>query len=308
MVKPNFVIVGAAKAGTTSLRYYLAQHPAIFMSDSKEPEYFAYKDTGAEFSGPGDKEAHGLVVSRAEDYDRLFANARSDQIAGEASTIYLYNHAAARNMAEFNPEMKIIAVLRNPTDRAWSHFVYLMNQLARWGVKDYERYANFRDCVEQEAARIKANWGPDWHFCERGRYLEQLRRIFECFPRKQVKVFLYDDLKRDALGVVKEIIRFLGVDDRFEPDVATRLNVARQKGIPRETFLHRVSGALRVRSFMGVPIARWVPRRLKESAHGAMYFSPAFEPDLRKELVSGFSGETLTVEQLIERDLTMWRE
>ncbi len=196
------------------------------MSAAKEPEYFAYKDSGADFSGPGDKEAHRFVVRREEEYRDLFSGAGASQVVGEASTIYLYNHDAAKNIRNFNPEMKIIAVLRNPTDRAWSHFVYLLKHLATVGVKDVEKYGSFRDAIDQEDGRIAENWGPDWHFVNRGRYATQLARYYALFPADNLRVYLFDDLKRDALGVVKDIFRFLRVDDGFEPDVSNRLNVA----------------------------------------------------------------------------------
>lgn len=306
MVKPNFLIVGAAKAGTTSLHYYLDQHPDIFLSDAKEPEYFAYKDGGADFVGPGDEHAHRFVVRRLDAYLDLFATSGASKVVGEASTIYLYNRYAAENIRQFNPEMKIIAILRDPTDRAWSHFKYLLSQLSAAGVRDVGQYADFRDAVIQEAKRVRGNWGPDWHFINRGRYVGQLSRFYARFPPGQIKVYLYDDLKSDALRVVKDIFRFVGVDDGFDPDVSTRLNAAAPKGIPRATALRGLANAMGRWSAAGA-LVRVLPQRIKDRARGSLYLKPTFDPKLRREISDGFQTELLELEGLIGRDLARWR-
>lgn len=127
MTLPNFLIIGAAKAGTTSLYHYLAQHPQIYMSPIKEPNFFALEERCVDFRGPGDHlYIKQFSVTELERYRSLFQGVTHEQAVGEASPLYLYSPVAPARSHRYVPEMKLIAILRHPVDRAYSAFLHLL--------------------------------------------------------------------------------------------------------------------------------------------------------------------------------------
>ena len=210
---PNFLIIGAAKAGTTSLYDYLNQHPQIYMSPIKEPRFFALEGEKLDFRGP----AQGInqtSVTTWEQYCQLFQEATTEKAIGEASTIYLSNPKAPHRIKHYLPEVKLIAILRDPAERAFSSYVHL--------VRDGYENLSFTEAVEAEPTRIKENWQPLWYYKERGFYYEQLQKYFAIFKPEQIKIYLYEDLAVDSTAVIQDLSRFLGVDDSFTPDLTRK--------------------------------------------------------------------------------------
>lgn len=209
MTLPNFIVIGAAKAGTTALYWYLAEHPAVFMSPVKETNYFAY---GVDSDGRllyGEPEQHAFPVKTLAEYEQLFAEAGPARAIGEASPIYLECPQAAQRIRALLPAVEIICSIRHPVDRAYSDYVMYLRHRGR-------ALEPSRDLTTTAA------WAqPDSHWMRIGRYHEQLSRYFEAFPRSQVHVFLFDDLKQSPLRVVQEVYQLLDVDPRFVPDLGT---------------------------------------------------------------------------------------
>ncbi|MGH9894035.1 MAG: sulfotransferase, partial [bacterium] len=168
---PNFIVIGAAKAGTTALYWYLAEHPAVFMSAVKETNYFAY---GLDAHGQllyGDPEVHRFPVKSLPEYEELFAEAGDAVAIGEASPIYLECPQAANRIRELLPATRLICSLRHPVDRAYS---------------DYQMYLRRRGRRFDPARDLRADsvWArPDSRWMRIGRYHEQLKRYFDAFPR-----------------------------------------------------------------------------------------------------------------------------
>ena len=166
---PNFLIIGAAKAGTTSLYRYLEQHPEVYMSPVKEPKFFALGGERLDYRGPGDEaRMRGASVTSLEDYRELFRGVSTETAVGEASTLYLYSERAAARIKHHVPDVKLIAVLRNPVDRAYSDFLHLV----RDGI---EPLTDFPQALEAEESRIRSRWAPMWHYRRRGFYHPQLK-------------------------------------------------------------------------------------------------------------------------------------
>src|SRR6185312_3684389 len=167
---PNLLIVGAAKAGTTSLHALINRHPAAFMSELKEPRFFAYEGERPEaFGGP---DAHILIssiVKTRSEYERLFAGVTDERVVGESSPAYLYSPVAATRIRETIPDAKIIVVLRDPAERAYSHWVD--NVGSGWEpVHDFARALDLYD------ERCRQNWWRKWDYIGHGYYAEQLER------------------------------------------------------------------------------------------------------------------------------------
>ena len=299
MTLPNFLIIGAAKAGTTSLYRYLEQHPDVFMSELKEPRFFALENDPLDYHGPNDPSAH-CEYKTLEAYTTLFSGVAHETAIGEASTLYLYHPDAAGRIRHYVPDMKLIAVLRHPVEQAYSNFVFLRRD-------GREPSEDFREAVGLEEHRVKQlRWGPLWHYTGRGFYGEQLERYFALFDRSQIRVILYENLRRDPVAVCQEIFGFLGITQDFTPDVSVDWNVS---GIPRSRQLHRfLLEPKRLRTALG--------RLLPEASKRRISFwlqqqnlapAPALDPALRRELCEVFRDDVTRLEGLIERDLSSWK-
>ncbi len=248
---PNFLIIGAAKSGTTSLFRYLGQHPEVFASRVKEPGFFAFEGQQVEFRGPGDASRNRSAVTCLREYQKLFESAGAAQARGEASVVYLYDGQAAGRIRQYVPQMRLIVMLRNPIERAFSNYLHLV----RDGREPFNSFATALDAEEQ---RIADRWQYLWHYRRLGCYAEQLQRYYDLFPADQIAVFTHDEFCRQPQQVLERIFRFLDVDPTFQVDTTMKYNVA---GRPRSqrvhNFLKQPSTAKRV-------LRHLVPDRLRQ--------------------------------------------
>jgi Sulfotransferase family len=203
---PDFLILGAPKAGTTALHAALAGHPGLVLSSPKEPKYFLCGGAPAPlYRGPGDAHSRREWIWRRDDYTRLFASARSGQLCGESTPLYLRDIDAIRRIATELPNARLIAVLRDPVDRAYSNWMHL------W-VDGMEPVADVVTACELESDRIDAGWAPFWRYVELGKYGEQLSRLYDHFDHKQVLLLRYRDLVDEPAPTLNRVCRFLGVE------------------------------------------------------------------------------------------------
>jgi hypothetical protein len=287
---PNFIVIGGAKAGTTALYWYLAEHPAVFMSPVKETNYFAY---GVDAEGRllyGDPEHHAFPVKTLEEYEQLFAAAAHAQAIGEASPIYLECPPAAQRIRALLPAVRLICALRHPVERAYSDYLMFLRSRGR----------RFDPAVELSP---DATWArPDSHWMRISRYAEPLERYLHAFPRTQLHVLLFDDLKRHPLQAVQAVYRFLEVDPEFVPDLNTPHNVG---GIPASRVLEGflTSRALRaaVQPWIPVRAVNWVRRLRTRNLRAAPL--PA---ELKRELTEHFRDDIVKTSELIGCGLEHW--
>lgn len=192
--KVDFIICGAQKSGTTALYEYLKEHPEICMPLQKELHFF-------------DKESH---FSRDKpdytEYHNLFFPRPPNRLLGEATPIYMYWQSAPRRIRDYNRHMKLIVLLRNPIERAFSHWNMERSRVAE--------SLSFEEALQQEDARCKAAL-PEQHrvysYVDRGFYLLQLKRLWRYFPQDQILVLKAEDLKNEPQPVLGQIWNFLGV-------------------------------------------------------------------------------------------------
>jgi hypothetical protein len=273
MSLPNFLIIGAAKAGTTSLYHYLGQHPDVFMSPIKEPNYFTDEDLVPA----------GAIRSR-RDYERLFAGADGQHALGEATVRYLNCVAGVDRIHHDLPGVMLIVSLRQPADRAYSSYLGFC--------------AGGAEIRSPEEALQPGNYSFEASF-----YYPRLRRYFDRFPDEQIKVILFDDLIARPLEVVRELFRFLHVDPDFAPDTAVRHNAA---VVPRFAALNRAAAA-------AFGVARpFVPLWLRSKALGVRLRRPLLHkadpisPALRQRLTDQYRDDIIATGELIGRDLSAW--
>ena len=231
MVKPNFLIVGAAKAGTTSLYYYLNQHPEIQMSKVKEPFFFAYmNDPNVTFRSGDNPE----IITSSSEYEKLYDLSANHKVLGESSTWYLYLYEKTiKNIKEYyeNVEPKIIVFLRNPIERCWSH--YQMNVDNGWE----DSTKTFEEVIEPKIIkqRLSNSWAPTYDYIGYGMYYEQVNAYIKNFSN--VKIFLFDEFIKNRENVFLEIFNFLGIDNEFKPNTKVKYNFS---GNPKNKFLNYI--------------------------------------------------------------------
>jgi len=228
---PNFLVIGAAKAGTTALYHYLQQHPQIYMSPIKETNFFALEGETPNFGGPGSEEQiNRYSIAKLEEYQALFQEVNKEIAIGEVSPFYLYHPQAPERIKHYIKDVKLIAILRNPVDRAYASFMQMIRD-------SRESITNFSEALQAEKERIERNWDWIWHYQAMGFYYSQLSSYFEMFDRKQIRVYLYEDWHVSNIRILQDIFIFLDVDESFVPDMSVKPNVS---GIPKNQALHKL--------------------------------------------------------------------
>ncbi len=192
--KVDFLICGAQKAGTSALASYLDEHPEICLADAKELHFFDNEDL-----------FQSVFLDYAM-YHCAFNPKPSHKLLGEATPIYMYWYTAPRRMWEYNPNLKLIVILRNPITRAYSHW----NMQRSRGIEPL----SFWEAIQREKERCREAL-PYQHrlysYVDRGFYSEQLRRLWFYFPRDQVLVLRAEELRKSPLGSLEKVCGFLGI-------------------------------------------------------------------------------------------------
>jgi len=299
---PTFLLIGTAKAGTTSLYHYLRQHPDVFMPEVKEPRYFAYVDDPPAMVGPGDAASNqeSGAVYTLDEYRALFPDSPEVSAVGEASVNYLYSETAPVRIHEQLPDVHLIAILRNPIDRAYSHYLHLLRA-------GREPLQDFRMALEAEEERRREGWEWSWHYTQMGFYHEQLSRYLEYFDREQLSIYLFDEFKDDNLGVTRDIYRTLGVDEAFQPsDSITHAKT----GVPIsdwfQSFILNPDHSLRRAARMVLPEP--VRTRGMKVLQNLNLSKPSMAPAVRSMLAERFADDVHRLEALLDRDLSHWLE
>lgn len=283
---PNFFIVGAAKSGTTSLCSYLNQHPEIFLPPTtKEPHYF------------GQYKPKGCHIKSYPEYIDLFKNSGDSKAIGEGSTGYLYSPDAPQTIKRTFPTSKIIIVLRNPVDRAYSLYWH--------HVRDRTEHLSFEDALRAEKERIDAGWPFGFHHINSGLYSEQVKRYQEKFDKNSIKVILFDDFKNHPLKIIRECFLSLEVNPNFTPK---QLAAQNKSGPPRSNALAKLlTNKTRLKSL----IFRLFPKRLKLRLKLKIRDLNASPPphmnqETRAYLEDIFKDDIRLLEKQINRDLSHW--
>jgi sulfotransferase family protein len=205
MPLPDFLIAGVPKAGTTALHAALVPHPQLFLPPVKEPKFFLSDGPPPVTGGPGDVQTYQEHVWRQEDYEALFDPAPPGALLGEATPFYLHDLDAHDRIKSLVPSARLILLLRDPVDRAHSNWTHLWNA-------GLEPEADFLTACRAEPARKAAGWAAFWHYVDLGRYGHQVQHLYRHFPREQVLLLRYRDLKDAPAATLDRVCAFLGVD------------------------------------------------------------------------------------------------
>ena len=310
---PNFFVVGTGKAGTTSLHDYLGQHPQIYMSPVKEPSYFASEIRAANLSEQFQRHVQkqtaelpkrlndglpvkplGWLAFEWEDYLRLFQGVRDETAIGDASASYLWSESAAQNIWARVPEARIVMILRDPAERAFSHYLH---QLAVGLTR-----SSFREHIEACARGGHRTIGTLYPFLEIGLYHHQVKRYLERFPRDHIRIYWYEEDWQQPARMLADLFAFLGVDPAFQPDTS-------QKRLERRA--PRLAGLSYFLKKYNVwyPLRAMVPARLRPSLKKAAFRrgkSLTMDPKDRQYLVDYYREDILQLATLLDRDLSGW--
>lgn len=306
---PNLFVVGAMKAGTTTLYRYLAGHPDIFMSPVKEPHHFCvdveigrlaprYREASAGLDayldGPMDRERHMAYVPERGRYLRLFRDAGGRRWRGEASPSYLLSERAPAEIRAASPDARVVILLRDPVDRALSHYrMDLGGGIVR---------ASFAEAVRADRRAEGMGYPTESLYLAMGMYARQVRRWMEAFPAGHVRVHLFDDLRARPHAVTADLAAFLGVDPAGFRAAAEHQNRA---AAPRWVLVNWVLH----HSGLKTMVRRLAPRAVLRAGKRMWYRKPAgatASPQTRAELRALFAPDVAELSALIGRDLSHW--
>lgn len=303
MTLPNFLVIGAAKSGTTSLMQYLDQHPEVFMCPVKT-QFFDLDRDPTRFCGSNKvSERRGFIITKLAEYEALFKAAGEAIAIGETCDVYLSSEEAAQRIHHYIPHVKLIAVLRQPADRAFSAYTHML--------RDVKETLSFADALAQEPQRITENYSPSWHYRRRGFYYEQIKMYLDLFGPEQLRVYLYDDLCNDVHGLMRDAFQFLGVDPNHQVDNSIRYNVS---GLPRSKMVHAIHDLIAkpnrlkalVKTFIPTHRIRPIGRRFKNRLRMRNLQKPELPAELRQSLTEDFREDILKLQNVLQRDLSMW--
>jgi hypothetical protein len=301
MALPDFFVIGAPKAGTTALHAALAQHPRLFMSPVKEPKFFLCDGPPPDHGGPGDAHSYREWVWRPEEYGRLFDGAPAGTLRGESTPFYLADPAAHRRIRAAVPDARLIVILRDPVDRAYSNWAHL------WA-DGLETIGDFLTACAEEPRRAAAGWAPIWRYVETGLYGQQLRHLYRLFPRRQVHLIRYLSLVDEPGTTLDGVCRFLGVDDGVLTEAPAR-NLGGY--VPPTLYTQALRTALRYGADVGSHFPPRVWRKASLPLQWLIQRTPQHRPELapddRAKLIQYFDEDIAIVEEETGWDLETWR-
>ena len=300
MALPDFLVIGAPKAGSTALHTALAQHPALYMSTVKEPKFFLTDGPPPGRGGPGDVQTYREHVWRRSDYEALFDAAPPGALRGESTPLYLHDPQAQQRIHDLIPRAKLIAVLRDPVERAHSNWTHL------WSA-GLEPIDDFVRACEEEPRRVEAGWASFWHYISLGKYGEQLEYLYRLFPREQVLTVRYLSMVDSPAQTLDRICQFLGV----APGILTTLPRENVTAHPVMTRRRRaIARTLRVAAAAGEYLPGEHTTRLKDSLeHMLQRSAPPRQPltwDEREQVLPKFEADIRLLEQVTGEDFSFW--
>ena len=322
MNRPNFIIIGAAKGGTTALHNYLGQHPDIFVTRKKEPKFFTFYGDGVQDASIPDErfDVEGRrryeyikagSICDLETYHALFDEVSEETAIGESSPMYLYCPDSAQRIHTYDSTMKLIAILRNPVDRAFSHYMQYSIQ-----VQGDEYLPTFEKAIAAEPIDNPNIWYGLRHYIRLGFYYAQLKRYFDVFESGQIQVHLYEDFKQNPQKLFGDIFRFLEVDDNFQVDTSKSHNVG---AAPKNQFIHRSLGWVNamanaenaaiktLKSSIPQPIYRGISATIQRVKKQNITEKPtSCGIATRQQLLEVYGTDIQSLQDLIGRDLSHW--
>ena len=287
MKKVDFFIVGAPKAGTTSLYHYLNEHSEIEMSSQKEPDFFSDQSLQKQ-KLYYDKNR----IDTLEKYNSLFE--REDVILrGDSSVSYLFYEDVPHKIITYNPDAKIIIMLRNPIDRAFSHYLmdYSLGLISE----------SFETIIQKQSKHKNANLFYQ-QYIQVSEYSKQIKRYLEVFSKENIHFIDYEDFKNDSSDVVNSVFLFLGVNDDFQPYLKKKYNTYTA---PKNSLIRYVYSFVACRKM----VANILSKNLTKTIRNLLFRSdkkPQLTELTRNFLIKHFESDVRELSELLNKDFTKW--
>ena len=296
---PTFLVAGAGRSGTTGLVEGLRTHPRVFVTQPKEPHYFALHGQPVEFRGPGDADTiNRVAVTDKSAYHDLYPH-RHDYLAlgdGSVSTLY-YADRAVNEILRVNPAMRVVVILRDPVERAYSSYLYMR-------ARGFERCADPVDAMADEPRRVAENWHHLWHYRAMSLYAEPLATLQRGLGRDRVGVWFHDDLESDYQGTVSSVLRFLGLPvDPREGLGVPRVNVS---GTARRPALQRAIVATTRNEWLRRTVKRTTTFRFRERIRRSNLRRSAAPVEVEEYLADAFDEDLVALSSLVSGSVPAW--
>ncbi len=274
MSLPTFVIAGAQKCGTTTLHHLLGHHPQIFMTPRKEIHYFDWHwDEGLDW------------------YSHHFMPRKGHRHAGESSPTYMYHAESRERMVKTLPDVKVVIILRNPTERAYSHYWHSRR-------KGFDTLSTFEEAINSERRRTATDHirrRGHFSYVDRGHYIDQLEALEDAIGRSQLHVLLLEDLINDQEAAVTAVLRFLRVRTRYG------FGFGRRYATPQGAVVARSSSP----ELSPLPAARnGTDTCGSEIARAGAY--PPIDPSTRAHLIEHYRPYNDRLSSWLGRDVSHW--
>jgi hypothetical protein len=289
---PDFLIVGAPRCGTTSLYLHLKQRPEIFLPSVKEPHFFAFDGEEVHYE-------NNPIVWRFEEYEELYRPAREGQVLGDTSPGYLFYHnrviEAIQKYVPHWQSLKIVIILRDPVERAFSHYSILR--------REGRETRTFEEAVRKLKGPGPGKWALEYDYIRVGMYFDQVRHFLDVFP--EVRIYLFDDLERDTKGLFRNLLGFLGLEDVSVSDIK-KYHTSQSVRYPKLSALLKRPNL--VSRFF--PPLKFVPVETRAGIIGRLLSLNLKKDKMNREtecyLRDLYREDILKLQGLIGRDLSAW--
>ena len=295
---PHFILAGSPKCGSTSLFYYLAEHPEIFMSPQKEIHYFSFEILNELDQGPNDERVNAFHINNYDDYINQFRKAKPTQIIGEVSPSYVnYPETTIPKIKKHIGNPKIIMLIRDPIKRAYSNYLHLFRE-------DREKLS-FYDALLEEDERIKNKYSDFWYYRFNSMYYDKIKKFDDAFDK--MLIVTTENLNKDPKAVMKSIYRFLGVDDRFNPEsIHQKYNPGGlyKSNIITKFFFRQSKLRSLIKKIMPItPAMKKIKLKLIKNFKEE---TPQIDPKAEEFLIKHFKKDVQKLEKEFDIDLTLW--
>ena len=291
---PNFLVVGTAKAGTTSLYEHLINSSEVFPLKVKEPSFFSYQNLNTPQNGKKDYIKEDITIKTIQDYYKLFKGSEKYKIIGDFSVENLYYSKTVIPLIKehLGDKVKILIVLRNPVERAISAYKHLK--------RDLREEKSFKEACDLEKKRIENDFAVIWHYKSMGLYHDDIKAYIENFDN--VKILFYEDLRKNSAAFMQEVESFLEIqpiNNTKESDKKHNFSY-----IPKNKSIQKI---ISWENPIKRKIMKVIPHKLKNyikelNSQGDF----VVDYNTKKELEKYFSEDREKLEKLLNKDLSFW--
>lgn len=288
---PRLIIGGASKSGTTALYYYLKQHPEFCMPEKKELHFFSRHSLEKTVAGPGDSFVLAEIPMTVGEYLSFFNHCGNGKVAVDISPSYLFHQEAADEIKRYLDDARVVFVLRNPADKAFSQYMHLVGA--------GRETLGFEDALTAEKERKVQGYADIWLYKESGFYADSLSHFMSILGRENIKVFFHDEFLADPDYVLREICASCNVDPSFRFDPVSEIN---RSGRPKSMLVAKLTApnafTYLMRRIVPQGIGRVLRKLLKDLNTGE---KPKMDQNLRIRLLADYAEDIRKVEALIGR-------